>query len=115
METVYDLGQKMIDSLQKEKVTSGDVISIDKASGKITRLGRYFFIIILFNINIIIIIICRSFTRARDFDAMGPQTKFVQCPEGELQKRREVFLIYIYIYLYLSKYKLIQIYIYTYK
>ena len=32
----------------------------------------------------------RSFTRARDYDAMGPQTKFVQCPEGELQKRKEV-------------------------
>ncbi|KAH8851930.1 RuvB-like 2 [Schistosoma japonicum] len=32
----------------------------------------------------------RSFTRARDYDATGGQTKFVQCPEGELQKRKEV-------------------------
>ena len=24
----------------------------------------------------------RSFTRARDYDATGPQTRFVQCPEG---------------------------------
>lgn len=71
METVYDLGQKMIESLTKEKVTAGDIITIDKASGRISRLGR-------------------SFTRARDYDAMGPQTKFVQCPEGELQKRKEV-------------------------
>ncbi|XP_065896473.1 ruvB-like 2 [Dysidea avara] len=71
METVYDLGTKMIESLTKEKVQTGDVITIDKATGKITRLGR-------------------SFTRARDYDAMGPQTKFVQCPEGELQKRKEV-------------------------
>ncbi|KAL8617541.1 RuvB-like 2 [Nucella lapillus] len=71
METIYDLGQKMIESLTKEKVQAGDIITIDKASGKITRLGR-------------------SFTRARDYDAMGPQTKFVQCPEGELQKRKEV-------------------------
>lgn len=71
METIYDLGTKMIEALTKEKVTAGDVISIDKASGKITRLGR-------------------SFTRSRDFDAMGPQTRFVQCPEGELQRRREV-------------------------
>lgn len=31
-----------------------DVITIDKASGKITKLGR-------------------SFTRARDYDAMGPE------------------------------------------
>ena len=27
--------------------------------------------------------------RSRDYDAMGPQTRFVQCPEGELQKRKE--------------------------
>ena len=30
--------------------------------------------------------------RSRDYDAMGPQTRFVQCPEGELQKRKEVGL-----------------------
>jgi len=71
METIYDLGTKMIESLTKEKVSAGDVVAIDKASGKITRLGR-------------------SFARSRDYDAMGPQTKFVQCPEGELQKRKEV-------------------------
>ncbi|XP_046562307.1 ruvB-like 2 isoform X2 [Haliotis rubra] len=71
METIYDLGQKMIESLTKEKVQAGDIITIDKATGKITKLGR-------------------SFTRARDYDAMGSQTKFVQCPEGELQKRKEV-------------------------
>lgn len=71
METVYDLGSKMIEALQKEKISAGDVITIDKASGKITKLGR-------------------SFTRSRDYDAMGPQTRFVQCPEGELQKRKEV-------------------------
>ena len=71
METVYDLGTKMIEALQKEKISAGDVITIDKASGKITRLGR-------------------SFSRSRDYDAMGPQTRFVQCPEGELQKRKEV-------------------------
>merc|ERR1712226_1242706 len=27
---------------------------------------------------------------SRDYDAMGAMTKFVQCPEGELQKRKEV-------------------------
>ncbi|GAQ80109.1 putative DNA helicase TIP49 [Klebsormidium nitens] len=71
METIYDLGTKMIESLNKEKVQSGDVIAIDKATGKITKLGR-------------------SFARSRDYDAMGPTTKFVQCPDGELQKRKEV-------------------------
>lgn len=71
METIYELGNKMIEGLTKEKVLAGDVINIDKASGKISKLGK-------------------SFARARDYDAMGPETKFVQCPEGELQKRREV-------------------------
>lgn len=71
METVYDLGHKMIDALAKEKVLAGDVITIDKAAGRITKLGR-------------------SFSRSRDYDAMGADTRFVQCPEGEIQKRREV-------------------------
>jgi len=71
METVYDLGQKMIDALTREKVTAGDVIVIDKGTGKISKLGR-------------------SFTRARDYDAMGADTKLVECPQGELQVRREV-------------------------
>merc|ERR1712192_386721 len=64
-------GNKMIESVIKEKVQAGDVVTIDKATGKITRLGR-------------------SFTRARDYDATGASTRFVQCPEGELQKRKEV-------------------------
>lgn len=71
METVYDMGTKMIESMTKERVLAGDVISIDKASGKITKLGR-------------------SYTRSRDYDAMGADTKFVQCPDGELQVRKEV-------------------------
>ncbi|KAK5081098.1 RuvB-like protein 2 [Exophiala xenobiotica] len=71
METVYDMGTKMIDSMTKEKVIAGDVITIDKSSGKISKLGR-------------------SYTRSRDYDAMGADTKFVQCPEGELQVRKEV-------------------------
>ena len=57
METVYDLGQKMIDALTKEKVSAGDVITIDKATGRITKLGR-------------------SFTRSRDYDAMGPEVRW---------------------------------------
>jgi len=52
METIYDLGTKMIECVIKEKVQAGDVVTIDKATGKITKLGR-------------------SFTRARDYDATG--------------------------------------------
>ncbi|PAV59552.1 hypothetical protein WR25_23060 [Diploscapter pachys] len=60
----------MVDSCVKERIVSGDVIQIDKASGRVTRLGR-------------------AFSRSHDYDAMGPQTKFVSCPSGEIQKRRE--------------------------
>jgi RuvB-like protein 2 len=52
METIYDLGTKMIDALSKEKILAGDVVAIDKTSGKISKLGR-------------------SFARSRDYDAMG--------------------------------------------
>ena len=71
----------MINAITKEKISAGDVITIDKANGKITRLGR-------------------SFSRSKDYDAVSndvrssspphPQTKYVQCPEGELQQRKEV-------------------------
>ncbi|CAM0879581.1 unnamed protein product [Alopecurus aequalis] len=71
METVYELGGKMIEALGKEKVQSGDVIALDKAAGKVTKLGR-------------------SIGRSREYDAVGAHTKFVKCPEGELQKRKEV-------------------------
>jgi len=42
METIYDLGAKMIESISKEKIMAGDIITIDKASGKISKLGRSF-------------------------------------------------------------------------
>lgn len=71
MESVYDMGSKMIDAMTKERVMAGDIISIDKSSGKITKLGR-------------------SYAKSRDYDAMGVDTKFLQCPDGDLQKRKEV-------------------------
>ena len=71
MEAFYDLGSKMIEAISKEKVMSGDVIAIDKTSGKVTKLGR-------------------SFTRVHDYDAMGQDQRFVHCPSGELQQRKEV-------------------------
>ena len=43
----------MVEALSKEKISAGDVITIDKTSGKISKLGR-------------------SFSRASDYDAMGP-------------------------------------------
>ena len=71
METVYDLGTKMIECIQKEQISAGDVITIDKSSGRISLIGR-------------------SFSRSKDFDAIGPNTRFVQTPSGELQRRKEM-------------------------
>jgi DNA helicase TIP49 (TBP-interacting protein) len=71
METIYDLGQKLVEALEQAKVAAGDIIAVDKANGKVNRIGR-------------------SFARSQDYDAMGPSTRFVQCPQGELQKRKEV-------------------------
>ena len=51
----------MIDSLSKEKVLAGDVIAIDKTSGKVTKLGR-------------------SFARSRDYDAMGADVIVTSSP-----------------------------------
>lgn len=68
MEAVFDMGQKMIDNIIKEKISAGDIIKIDKSSGSITRLGR-------------------SFLRSSEYDAIGPNTRFLQCPDGDIQKR----------------------------
>lgn len=45
---------RYIDGLSFRYNIFRDIVTIDKATGKITKLGR-------------------SFTRARDYDAMGPQ------------------------------------------
>jgi len=71
IETQYDLGQKMIEAIIKDKIVAGDVITKDKSSGRITKLGK-------------------SFARSSEFDDMGGDSRFVQCPEGELQKLKEV-------------------------
>merc|ERR1712194_965810 len=71
METTFDLGAKMIQQVQGDGIQAGDVVTIDKSSGKVSLLGK-------------------SFARSKDYDAMGANTRFVQCPEGELQKRKEV-------------------------
>lgn len=52
METICDFGTRMIETLSKEKVLAGDVITIDKTSGKITDIGY-------------------SLARLRNYDAMG--------------------------------------------
>ncbi|KAK1442328.1 RuvB-like protein [Babesia gibsoni] len=71
METLYDVGHKLIETLRKENITAGDIIQIEKASGRVKKLGR-------------------AYSRSRDYDAMGPHVKFVPCPSGELRKRQTV-------------------------
>ncbi|GAX10583.1 RuvB-like protein 2 [Fistulifera solaris] len=71
METIYDLGHKMLEMLRTEQISAGDVIRIDKGTGQIRKLGR-------------------SFTRSRDYDAVSSTTKFVPTPEGEIQKRQTI-------------------------
>lgn len=71
MESIYDLGGKMIEGILAEKITAGDIITVDKVSGKVNRLGR-------------------SFAKASEYDAVSAQTRFAQCPEGEILKRKEV-------------------------
>ncbi|KAH0471435.1 MAG: hypothetical protein KVP17_004146 [Porospora cf. gigantea B] len=71
METMYDLGTKIIAELQKQEVCAGDVVSVNRSTNQVAKLGR-------------------SFQRSRDFDAVDSLTKFVMCPEGEVQKTKEV-------------------------
>ncbi|CAD5229515.1 unnamed protein product [Bursaphelenchus okinawaensis] len=71
MEAVYELGAKLIDVIFKERISAGDVIQIQRAAGKITKLGR-------------------SLNKQKDFDAVGASVKFVNVPTGEIQKRTEL-------------------------
>eukprot|EP00919_Chromeraceae_sp_WS-2016_P022410 GHVR01053205.1.p1 GENE.GHVR01053205.1~~GHVR01053205.1.p1 ORF type:complete len:297 (-),score=86.12 GHVR01053205.1:335-1225(-) len=71
METVYELGAKMIEALRTEKIVAGDIVMIDKQAGRVSRLGR-------------------SFARSRDFDTVSATSRYLQCPEGELHKRKEM-------------------------
>jgi RuvB-like protein 2 len=69
METIYDLGARMVGQISRDKITAGDVVCIDKASGHVRRIGR-------------------AYARAKDYDAQGAHVKLVPCPDGEIQKRR---------------------------
>ena len=50
----------MINSITKEKISAGDVITIDKANGHISRLGR-------------------SFSRSKDYDAISSDVFLKEC------------------------------------
>uniref|UniRef100_A0A0A9YML0 RuvB-like helicase n=1 Tax=Lygus hesperus TaxID=30085 RepID=A0A0A9YML0_LYGHE len=64
MEAEYDIGPKMIETVVHDKIVSGDVIQIEKMTGKITKLGR-------------------CVTRGAEYDAIGQSVKYVETPRGE--------------------------------
>jgi RuvB-like protein 2 len=70
MEATYELGNKLIEMVFKERIVSGDVIQINRSTGRINKLGR-------------------SINRQKDFDAVGASVKFVQVPSGEVQRTSE--------------------------
>lgn len=71
MEAVFDIGSKMIESIIRERIVTGDVIRIDKSSGTVERLGR-------------------SSMRNRGYDAVSGSTTEVPCPSGELEQHVEI-------------------------
>ena len=55
----------LIESFDQQKIVAGDIITIDKATGRISKLGR-------------------SFTRSRDYDAMGQWVPFLSAASREV-------------------------------
>uniref|UniRef100_A0AC34RRR2 RuvB-like helicase n=1 Tax=Panagrolaimus sp. JU765 TaxID=591449 RepID=A0AC34RRR2_9BILA len=71
MEAIFDVGSKMVESIIKERITTGDVIRIDRSNGIIEKLGR-------------------SNNRSRDFDVASSAIDEVPCPTGEIERNLEV-------------------------
>uniref|UniRef100_A0AC34RT09 RuvB-like helicase n=1 Tax=Panagrolaimus sp. JU765 TaxID=591449 RepID=A0AC34RT09_9BILA len=67
MEAIFDVGSKMVESIIKERITTGDVIRIDRSNGIIEKLGR-------------------SNNRSRDFDVASSAIDEVPCPTGIIEK-----------------------------
>ncbi|AFM99389.1 DNA helicase [Encephalitozoon hellem ATCC 50504] len=65
MESSFDIGEKMRNELDREKVSSGDIIRIVKERGKVYKIGT---------------------SMVKKTEVVGTDTRFVPCPEGELIK-----------------------------
>ncbi|KAL7344626.1 RuvB-like helicase 2 [Encephalitozoon intestinalis] len=68
MESSFDIGEKMRNELDKEKVSAGDVIRIIKERGRVYKIGT---------------------SMVKKNEMVGMDARFVPCPEGELIKIRE--------------------------
>lgn len=71
MESEFSLGAGMAEELLNERASIGDVIKINKDTGKITKVGK-------------------SCIKQYEYESVGPDIKFVKCPEGEIITRREM-------------------------
>lgn len=67
MQSVFQIGEKMLLEMRKERVEVGDIIRINKTTGKFRKIGRSIF----------------------SMSNIYPDANAVQCPEGELIKNIE--------------------------
>lgn len=67
MESVFEIGEKMYAEMKGERVEAGDVIRLNKSTGKFRKVGRSFF----------------------KASHAYPDVNIVPCPEGELMKSVE--------------------------
>lgn len=68
MESSFEIGEKMREEFDKEKVAAGDVVRIVRERGRVYKVGT---------------------SSVRRSDVVGMDTRFVPCPEGELMRIRE--------------------------
>ena len=71
MEGLYKIGPKLILAFEKKNITSGDIISLDKKIGRVTKLGR-------------------AYNRSIKYDAVLNDDVLMETPSGELQQSKEV-------------------------
>lgn len=70
MESVFNIGQRLIEQITRLNIQDGDVISLDQGTSNVTKLGK-------------------SFSKVDEYDVHGNQLKYVHTPDGELKSRRE--------------------------
>ncbi|AFN84097.1 DNA helicase TIP49 TBP-interacting protein [Encephalitozoon romaleae SJ-2008] len=68
MESSFDIGEKMRNELDKEKVSTGDIVRIVRERGKVYKIGT---------------------SVVKKTEVVGTDTRFIPCPEGELIRIRE--------------------------
>ncbi|EIJ94814.1 uncharacterized protein NEPG_00338 [Nematocida parisii ERTm1] len=65
VESAYTFGAGLIQAMNAERIEVGDIITVNKSTGMVRKKGR-------------------SLCQNRDHDAIGPISKYIPCPEGEI-------------------------------